>query len=107
MRSSEGQGRWRIKCRGLSGTVDVTRVQLSEQSARQETNRVELTVDDGVGFVLNRKQDVGLGLRSIQERVRLVQGITSLDSGLQGDHPRCPGSGAHQSVCSLSPRDSR
>ncbi len=37
-------------------------------------------VDDGVGFVAGERTPIGLGLRSIDERVRLVGGIVQLES---------------------------
>jgi two-component system sensor histidine kinase DegS len=43
--------------------------------------RVELTVaDDGVGFEAGERTRSGLGLRSIGERVRFLQGSVSVDS---------------------------
>jgi signal transduction histidine kinase len=42
---------------------------------------VELNVvDDGVGFVAGERTRSGLGLRSIHERVRFMQGHVSVDS---------------------------
>jgi signal transduction histidine kinase len=42
---------------------------------------VELRIsDDGVGFVAGERTRVGLGLRSIEERVRLVRGTVQLES---------------------------
>ena len=42
---------------------------------------VELNVvDDGVGFVASERTKNGLGLRSIHERVRFMQGNVSVDS---------------------------
>jgi signal transduction histidine kinase len=45
------------------------------------TDRVELYVeDDGVGFVVSERARSGLGLRSIQERVRFMRGSVNVDS---------------------------
>ena len=58
--------------------------------ARAGTIRVELTwtpegtdlriIDDGIGFVLGERAGSGLGLRSIDERVRLNRGAVTLES---------------------------
>jgi PAS domain S-box-containing protein len=58
--------------------------------ARARTTRVELTraasaielrvTDDGVGFIAAERTRSGLGLRSIDERVRLAQGSVSVES---------------------------
>jgi signal transduction histidine kinase len=37
-------------------------------------------VDDGVGFVAGERARIGLGLRSIDERVRFVGGTVQLES---------------------------
>jgi len=45
-------------------------------------DRVELrVVDDGVGFVTDERPRRGLGLRSMDERVRLAQGHLDIESG--------------------------
>jgi signal transduction histidine kinase len=42
---------------------------------------IELRViDDGIGFVASERSGSGLGLRSIDERVRLTQGRVTLES---------------------------
>ena len=58
--------------------------------ARAQTIRVQLTAsdedielriaDDGVGFVTSERTANGLGLRRIDERVRLAHGTLTLDS---------------------------
>lgn len=43
--------------------------------------RVELAViDDGIGFATGERTSTGLGLRSIDERVRLMRGHVRLES---------------------------
>ena len=39
-----------------------------------------IVVDDGVGFVVSERARTGLGLRSIQERVRFMRGTVNVDS---------------------------
>jgi signal transduction histidine kinase len=58
--------------------------------ARARTIRVDLSatnegielrvVDDGIGFVVSERNGVGLGLRSIDERVRLIRGHVLVES---------------------------
>jgi signal transduction histidine kinase len=51
-------------------------VQLSERA-----NEIHLTISDaGKGFDTGAKQDRGLGLASMEERVRLVKGTIAIDS---------------------------
>ena len=48
---------------------------------REDAGHIELCVaDDGVGFAADRKPGKGLGLRSIDERVRLVRGSAAVFS---------------------------
>jgi PAS domain S-box-containing protein len=67
---------------------------------------VELRVsDDGLGFVAGEKIGGGLGLRSIDERVRLTRGDVQVDSQLGHGTtlrvriPRGPGPAAHVQEC--------
>jgi len=39
-----------------------------------------VVVDDGIGFVFSERTGAGLGLRSMDERARLIRGRVTVDS---------------------------
>jgi len=56
-----------------------------------DNDGIEMRVsDDGIGFTPSEEAGTGLGLRSIDERVRLMGGVVSVDSS--------PGCGTHVAV---------
>ena len=58
--------------RARTAAVDLRRVRSRRSSST--------SVDDGIGFVASERAGSGLGLRSIDERVRIARGHVSVDS---------------------------
>jgi two-component system sensor histidine kinase UhpB len=72
---------FRVAQEALSNTVRHARARLVTVRVQSTGERVELTVaDDGVGFRRGERAGAGLGLRSIDERVRLVRGDARIES---------------------------
>ncbi len=72
---------FRVVQEALTNVVRHSRADSITVSFMTTAESVELNVvDDGVGFVASERTSDGLGLRSIQERVRFLQGHVSVDS---------------------------
>ena len=72
---------FRIVQEALANAVRHARARTICVSLLITAESVELTVvDDGVGFAASERTKSGLGLRSIHERVRFLQGQVSVDS---------------------------
>jgi signal transduction histidine kinase len=74
---------FRVAQEAITNTVRHAWARTVRVRLREHGQRIELTVaDDGVGFVPDQKTGAGLGLRSIDERVRLVHGSVVVDSSV-------------------------
>ena len=72
---------FRVVQEALTNVVRHARADSIGVSFMTTAESVELNVvDDGVGFVASERTSDGLGLRSIHERVRFLQGHVSVDS---------------------------
>jgi signal transduction histidine kinase len=72
---------FRIAQEALSNAVRHARATTITVELKAELDGVELlVVDDGVGFVASGRTGSGLGLRSIDERVRLARGQVTVES---------------------------
>jgi signal transduction histidine kinase len=72
---------FRVAQEALSNAVRHARARQISVQVRTTTEGVELDViDDGVGFVLRERAGNGLGLRSIEERVRITSGTVKVES---------------------------
>jgi signal transduction histidine kinase len=72
---------FRVVQEALTNVVRHARADSIEVRVVTAAESVELNVvDDGVGFVASDRTSDGLGLRSIHERVRFLQGHVSVDS---------------------------
>ena len=72
---------FRVVQEALANALRHARARTICVSVMTTAESVELNVvDDGVGFVASERTRSGLGLRSIHERVRFMQGDVSLDS---------------------------
>ena len=72
---------FRVAQEALSNVVRHARARRISVQLRTTTGGVELDViDDGVGFVPRERAGSGLGLRSIEERVRLAGGSVKVES---------------------------
>ena len=72
---------FRVVQEALTNAVRHARARTICVSLMTTAESVELNVvDDGVGFVASERTRSGLGLRSIHERVRFMQGNVSVDS---------------------------
>ena len=72
---------FRVVQEALTNAVRHARARAIGVSVVTTAESVELNVvDDGVGFVASERTRSGLGLRSIHERVRFMQGDVSVDS---------------------------
>ena len=72
---------FRVAQEALTNAVRHARAQTIDVRLSTTTEGVELAVvDDGVGFVAGERARSGLGLRSIDERVRLTQGSVRVES---------------------------
>ena len=82
---------FRVTQEALTNAVRHARAHTIDVQLAATSEGVELRIsDDGVGFVASERGRSGLGLRSIDERVRLTHGIVSVDSS--------PGQGTHLRV---------
>ena len=73
---------FRVAQEALSNAVRHARPRTIQVELLAVGDRVELRVaDDGVGFVTDERARRGLGLRSMDERVRLAQGHLDIESG--------------------------
>jgi len=81
-----GLSLFRILQEALHNVIKHSRVRRVEVQLRQDSNGIQMAVRDlGKGFDLNAAlQGKGLGLTSMQERVRLVNGTISIDSKPMG-----------------------
>jgi signal transduction histidine kinase len=71
---------YRIAQEALSNVIKHARARVAVVKLKRSTDDVALHItDDGIGFVPDRAV-TGLGLRSIEERVRLGRGTISVDS---------------------------
>ena len=74
---------FRVVQEALTNVLRHARARATCVSVTMTTESVELNVvDDGVGFAASERTRNGLGLRSIHERVRFMQGHVSVDSRL-------------------------
>jgi two-component system, NarL family, sensor kinase len=72
---------FRVAQEALSNAVRHARPRTIHVELMAASDRVELRVaDDGVGFVPDERTARGLGLRSMDERVRLAQGHVDIES---------------------------
>ena len=72
---------FRVVQEALTNVLRHARARTACVSVMTTAESVELNiVDDGVGFVAGERTRSGLGLRSIHERVRFLQGNVSVDS---------------------------
>ena len=72
---------FRVAQEALTNAVRHASAQAIDVRLSTTSDGVELTVvDDGVGFVAGERTRTGLGLRSIDERVRLTHGSVRLES---------------------------
>ena len=72
---------FRVAQEAVTNAVRHARAKAIDVRLSTTTDGVELTVvDDGVGFVAGERARSGLGLRSIDERVRLTQGSIRVES---------------------------
>ena len=72
---------FRVVQEALTNALRHARARTISVSVMTTAESVELNVvDDGVGFVASERTRSGLGLRSIHERVRFMQGNVSVDS---------------------------
>jgi signal transduction histidine kinase len=74
---------FRVAQEALANATRHARARTIEVQLAARPGGIELRIsDDGVGFVTGERTHFGLGLRSIEERVRLVQGTVELESQL-------------------------
>jgi PAS domain S-box-containing protein len=72
---------YRVAQEALTNIVRHSQAHTTRVELTRSASAVELRVtDDGVGFVAAERTRSGLGLRSIDERVRLAQGSVSVES---------------------------
>ena len=72
---------FRVAQEALTNAVRHARPRTIHLELMAASDRVELRVaDDGVGFVTDERTGCGLGLRSMDERVRLAQGHVDIES---------------------------
>ena len=72
---------YRVTQEALTNIVRHARARTIQVELARSERGVELRVtDDGIGFVAAERTRSGLGLRSIDERVRLARGSVSVDS---------------------------
>jgi two-component system sensor histidine kinase UhpB len=72
---------FRVTQEAVSNAVRHAHARTIRVQAMAARERVELhVIDDGVGFVIGERVAFGLGLRSIDERVRLTGGSVELES---------------------------
>jgi signal transduction histidine kinase len=72
---------FRVVQEALTNVLRHARARTTSVSVMTTAETVELdVVDDGVGFVASERTRSGLGLRSIHERVRFMQGDVGVDS---------------------------
>ena len=72
---------FRVAQEALTNAVRHARAQGIDVRLSTTNEGVELTVvDDGIGFVTGERARSGLGLRSIDERVRLTHGSVRVES---------------------------
>jgi signal transduction histidine kinase len=73
---------FRVLQEGLHNAVKHSEVKRIEVQMSEQSNEIHLTISDaGKGFdVEAAKQGGGLGLQSMEERVRLVNGAMVIDS---------------------------
>lgn len=72
---------YRVAQEALNNVIKHAHAGTAIVSLRETDSHVELAItDDGVEFVADERGAAGLGLRSIDERVRLIGGSVSVDS---------------------------
>jgi two-component system sensor histidine kinase UhpB len=72
---------FRVTQQALANAVQHARAHTIQVRLAAQNGNIELAImDDGVGFVPESRSRHGLGLRSIDERVRLVGGTVRLES---------------------------
>jgi PAS domain S-box-containing protein len=72
---------YRVTQEALANVVRHARARGARVELREAGTGVELrVVDDGIGFVTDDRSGRGLGLQSIDERVRLIRGTLNLES---------------------------
>jgi signal transduction histidine kinase len=72
---------YRVTQEALANSAKHARARVARVELRRRDTAIELRIDDdGVGFVASDRSTSGLGLRSITERVRLLQGTVDVDS---------------------------
>ena len=72
---------YRVTQEALANVVRHARARGARVELRKAETGVELrVVDDGIGFVADDRSGRGLGLQSIDERVRLIRGTFNLES---------------------------
>jgi signal transduction histidine kinase len=72
---------YRVAQEGLTNVVRHAAAQRAQVTLRRTPTGVELRIaDDGVGFDASARMRNGLGLRSIDERIRLARGKTAVES---------------------------
>ena len=72
---------FRVVQEALTNALRHARARTIHVAVTKNAESVELNVvDDGVGFVVSSRTRSGLGLRSIHERVRFMQGDVDIDS---------------------------
>jgi signal transduction histidine kinase len=72
---------YRVAQEALSNVVKHAHARAATVELKQTTGHVTLDItDDGIGFVVPNGGATGLGLRSMEERVRLGHGTIRVDS---------------------------
>jgi PAS domain S-box-containing protein len=81
LRPEVALGLFRVAQEALTNVVRHARARSVQVQLTATDEGIELrVVDDGIGFVSSERVGSGLGLRSIDERVRLIRGIVCVDS---------------------------